>query len=112
MFLFVKIFLETEKKTSCVENIGFLGLYGKEQGSSNFRDRTKWMVPFEFSMTQSIRKCTESSFTFQNRFFKKIGTSRKLFWKKMELHEFKKKAKWMLFKYIFWSSLPFSSIWT
>ena len=28
---------------------GFLGLYGKEQGSPNFRDRTKWMVPLDLA---------------------------------------------------------------
>ena len=27
----------------------FGGLYGKEQGSPNFRDRTKWMVPLDLA---------------------------------------------------------------
>ena len=37
------------KKTSCVKNMGFCGLYGKEQGSPNFRDITKWMVPLDLA---------------------------------------------------------------
>ena len=32
-----------------------------------------------FSMTQSIRNYTETSFTFQNKFYKNFGTSRKYF---------------------------------
>ena len=43
-----------------------------------------------FSTTQSIRKYPETSFTFQNKFYKNFETSHK-FEKKMELHEFKKK---------------------
>ena len=27
----------------------FCWLYGKEQGSTNFRDRTKWMVPLDLA---------------------------------------------------------------
>ena len=37
----------TVKKTSCVENIGFWGLYGTKNAPHNFRDRTKWMVPLD-----------------------------------------------------------------
>ena len=44
-----------------------------------------------FTTTQSIRNYPETSFTFQNKFYKNFGTARKFFWKKMELHELKEK---------------------
>ena len=56
-----------------------------------------------FSTVQSIRNYPKISFTFQNKFYKNFGTSRKIFWKKMELHELKKnnKAKWIGYLWIF-----------
>ena len=44
-----------------------------------------------FSVTQSIRNYPETSFTFQNKCYKNFEISRTFFWKKMELHELKKK---------------------
>ena len=46
-----------------------------------------------FSTTQSIRNYPEASFSFQNKFYKTFETSPQFFWKKMELHEFKKEKK-------------------
>ena len=43
-----------------------------------------------FSTTQSIRYYTETSFPFQNKFYKNFGTSRKFFY---DLK--KKEAKWI-----------------
>ena len=34
------------KENELRENMGF---WGKEQGSSNFSDRTKWLVPLELA---------------------------------------------------------------
>ena len=55
-----------------------------------------------FSMTQRIRNYPETSFTFQNKFYKNFGTSHKFEKKKMELHELKKKSEMnRLFRDIF-----------
>ena len=43
-----------------------------------------------FSTTQSVENYPESLFTFQNKFYF-FGTSRKIFLKKIELYELKKK---------------------
>ena len=45
-----------------------------------------------FSTNQSVGNYPKSSFTFQNKFIKKIGTAHNFFFqKKVELHEFKNK---------------------
>ena len=48
-----------------------------------------------FHMTKSVGNYRETSFTFQNKFVKNFVTLHKFFLKKMELHELKKKAKWI-----------------
>ena len=59
-----KDFLSTVKKTSCIKNIGVLVVYGKQNNSSNFRDRTKLMLPLDlarFRVNKSIQFVHPSS---------------------------------------------------
>ena len=42
-------FLSTVKETSCIENIRVLGVNGKCFSSSNFRDRTKLILPLDLA---------------------------------------------------------------
>ena len=66
---------------SCIENIRFWGSYGKCNGSANFRDRTKWMVPLDLARLR-VYNSIFFSFIFKNKFDKNSWTLRKFFLKK------------------------------
>ena len=63
----------------------FGGIYGKEQKSHNFRDRTKWMVPFDLARLRVQENISKLHFPskinltkiLEHRvnFFEKNGTS-------------------------------------
>ena len=77
------------KENELRRKYGIFGGSTEKNKDPQFQRQNKMDGSIGFSTTQSIKKYPETSFTFQNKFYKNFGTSHK-FKKKMEHHEFKK----------------------